>query len=784
DISLLPSGSLLALSHLGKAVDSLKDFPQSASEDEEAIDGERNHQKLLEKIGYLDGKNRLAERSEASLQVSEFSVSNEGTGEQLDLAELLGPIKSSSSMGTVKKQLKKVKNKKTVDLPLSKEERERISREAAYNKISQDMTKWDPVVLKNRRAAQLVFPLEQDGVLENCIGEVLGSWKARTPLEKEIFNLLHQNKQPLTDPLLTPVEKESLKAMSLEEAKQRRAELQKARALQSYYEARARREKKIKSKKFHKVLKKRNDKKILKNFEELRKVDPTSALEELAKMERARIQERMSLKHQNKGKWAKSKVIMAKYDLEARKAMQEQLLKNKELTQKLKVPSDSEHDEDAEEENGLIPDIVNEVQISTDGPNPWMQRNHGITTKTPPIQKEPLSSEESELEEDEKANEEEEALLQELIERRSLRKGSEVDQAPRRTEETEEVLAELRTLSEQINKKAKKRQDGEQSVNSSSAVSKEPSIQREEQPSLDERPERVQTMEALDTLGLDEAVQEQKVLEPEQEHRPSKQKSPLKKKKEPMAALHTIISGKTHQANPLSAPIVVEEEDCDEDATQRQIIKEAFAGDDVIADFQKDKLEAEKASKPKEIDLSLPGWGQWGGPGLVISARKRRRFLVKAPKGSARKDQCLPNVVISEKRNIQAAAHQVNVLPFPFTHQGQFEETIKVPVGATWNTQRAFQKLTAPRIVTRPGYIIEPIKEKDVESSPSHWAHQPYRGKARLHGYSPPPPKERSIKESPITHQLITHTPPLLPPQKKKKNLATMSTGDEASFWK
>lgn len=29
-------------------------------------------------------------------------------------------------------------------------------------------------------------------------------------------------------------------------------------------------------------------------------------------------QERMSLKHQNKGKWARSRAIMAKYDLEVR----------------------------------------------------------------------------------------------------------------------------------------------------------------------------------------------------------------------------------------------------------------------------------------------------------------------------------------------------------------------------------------------------------------------------------------------------------------------------------
>jgi hypothetical protein len=41
--------------------------------------------------------------------------------------------------------------------------------------------------------------------------------KATTLLEQEVFKLLHKNKQPLTDPLLTPVEKASFKAMSLEE---------------------------------------------------------------------------------------------------------------------------------------------------------------------------------------------------------------------------------------------------------------------------------------------------------------------------------------------------------------------------------------------------------------------------------------------------------------------------------------------------------------------------------------------------------------------------------------
>ncbi|XP_068955669.1 U3 small nucleolar RNA-associated protein 14 homolog A-like [Petaurus breviceps papuanus] len=453
-------------------------------------------------------------------------------------------------------------------------------------------------------------------------------------------------------------------------------------------------------------------------------------------MEKARMEERMSLRHQNSGKWAKLKAIMAKYDLDARKAMQEQLTKNRELTQKLQVPSESEHDEDAEEDGGLIPDIVNEVQTSIEGPNSWMQKNRGVNTKASPIQKKPIASEESGPDEEEKARAEEDTLLQEVEEMRSLWKGSQVNQgsqkqeyrtkALRRTKEDEEVLAELRTLSKHINEKDEKmKQEDLEHVSSAPSSPSKPSVQREEQSLLDERPERAQTMEALETLGMEEVSQEQKQLGPgverQQQSSQTEQRSPPKVPQEPMTDLHPIITAKTHKANSSgSVPTMVAEEDCDEDVAQKQMIKEAFAGDGVIADFQKEKLEAEKASKPKDTDLSLPGWGQWGSPGLVISAKKRRRFLIKAPKAAQRKDKRLPNVVISEKRNNQAAAHQVNVLPFPFTHQYQFKDTIKTPVGTTWNTQRGFQKLTAPRVVTKPGHIIEPIKEKDVESALSH----------------------------------------------------------------
>ncbi|KAG8523413.1 U3 small nucleolar RNA-associated protein 14-A [Galemys pyrenaicus] len=737
--------SLLALSQQEELEDLPKDDPLSTSDDEGDSDGERKHQKLLEAISSLDGKNRwkLAERSEASLKVSEFNVSSEGSGEKLVLSDLLEPVKTSSSLATVKKQLNRVKSKKTVELPLNKEEVERIHREVAFNKTSQALAKWDPIVQKNRQAEQLVFPLNKEPASIAPIEHVLSGWQARTPLEQEIFNLLHKNKQPMADPLLTPMEKASLKAMSLEEAKMRRAELQRARALQSYYEARARREKRIKSKKYHKLLKKEKAKKSLKEFEALRKVNPAAALEELEKIETARITERMSLKHQNSGKWAKSKAIMAKYDLEARQAMQEQLARNKELTQKLRAASESGEEEEAgmeEEGELLVPDEVNKVQVNGAGPNPWMLRSHSGDTKDeiqedPEQHPEPLAPEASESEEEEKPMAEEDVLLKEFEERRSLRKKSGLDQntkwgASQETKDSssQEVLSEIRALAQKLNKE--NHQSRKQKVVSVGTVPPVQTVEppeEDKEPLLTQRPERAQTLEELEELGKEGCLQNEGLPRPVLKGQPL-QRNPNdqpgapkeKKRKEQMIDLQNLLTTKPPSVKSLAVPTTIEELEDEEERDQKQMIKEAFAGDDVIRDFLKEKREAAEASKPKDVDLTLPGWGEWGGVGLKPSAKKRRRFLIKAPEGPPRKDKNLPNVIINEKRNIHAAAHQVQVLPYPFTHHQQFERTIQTPIGPTWNTQRAFQKLTTPKIVTKPGHIIQPIKAEDVgNQSPS-----------------------------------------------------------------
>ncbi|NXN88899.1 UT14A protein, partial [Bombycilla garrulus] len=700
-------------------------------------DGGRRHRQLLEAISALSGRKRrkLAERSEASGQVSEFNVTCKGAGEKLVLSELLQPVHPKSTLGSVKKELARVKQKAAVQLPLSKEEAKRVVREAAYVTTSKDVGKWQQVVLQNRRAEQLVFPLQQDIATVTPLERVTSAWKAQTPLEQEIFGLLHKTQQPITDPLLTPEEMASLQAMSLEEARRRRAELQKARAVQSYYEAKARRAKRIKSKKYHRVLKKSRRRQALKEFEQLHKSDPVAALAQLEELEQLRMQERMSLKHQNKGKWARSRAIMAKYDLEARKAMQEQLARNKELMQKVREElPEEELCEMPEEDTTALP-----MPTEASGANPWMLGKLSGPAQEPEAQEGPRDDampgaveSKDEMEEEELSDEE--ALLQGFKQKRHERTGS-----PDRHSEEHASAEELGdspvplVCAEQVRDSpvppACAKELGDSPVPPACAgelvsTGPEPPPQAQEQLLLSEQLCRVQTMEDMESLAKEELVEQQeKLVVPRAGKREQQQKegragdrhtkkTPAKRK---MISLEAVLDGKPQEMDCPSLPVVLEEEEGG--IEQRGMITEAFAGDDVVADFRREKRKAEEAAKPQPVNLVLPGWGEWGGTGLKPSARKVRRFLIKPPPAPLRKDQHLPHVIMSENRNIHAAAHQVSELPFPFERHQQFEQSMRTPLGPTWNTQRAFQKLTTPRVITRTGHIIQPISAEDVPNT-------------------------------------------------------------------
>lgn len=192
------------------------------------------------------------------------------------------------------------------------------------------------------------------------------------------------------------------------------------------------------------------------------------------------------------------------------------------------------------------------------------------------------------------------------------------------------------------------------------------------------------------------------------------QKAGKSRKRKNKIELKEVLTKETKVMKVLLSPSVEDSEESEEKLDQRGLIKEAFAGDDVISEFLKDKRKQEDVGTPKVLDLTLPGWGEWGGTGLKPSRSKRRRFRVKTAPLPPRKDQHLPSVIISEKRNSFISLHQVNSLPFPFENHTQFESTIRCPLGRTWNTERTVKKITKPKVVTQLGTIIEPMAQEEL----------------------------------------------------------------------
>ena len=98
-------------------------------------------------------------------------------------------------------------------------------------------------------------------------------------------------------------------------------------------------------------------------------------------------------------------------------------------------------------------------------------------------------------------------------------------------------------------------------------------------------------------------------------------------------------------------------EQVDKAKKQLLTIKSAFADDDVVQEFLKEKGTIEEDEREKDIDLTLPGWGEWAGEG--VKASKKPKLIKKAKPQPPRRDAHLKHVIISEARDRKAAKHQV-----------------------------------------------------------------------------------------------------------------------------
>ncbi|XP_072035678.1 LOW QUALITY PROTEIN: U3 small nucleolar RNA-associated protein 14 homolog A-like [Amphiura filiformis] len=681
-----------------------KDEDGEMDEDEdgdEDHDSKSTHSKLMKAISSMDAKKRskIKQRSEPATEVSEFHLNKVTDERGVKVHELVKTLKNTAAHSDIRKQLNNFQKKTpTLKTPLYKHEADKIQRTLAYQATSKDVSKWDEVVNSNRKAEHLSFPLNQESARLQSTEAFVKKFKPATSLEQQVYQLLKGSKhreQKGKD--LSVAEEDALKAMSLKEAQERRAELQKYRALQSYYEAKCRRQKKIKSKKYHRIQRKSKAKEESKKLATMIESNPEEAQELLMKMEKSRAEERMSLKHKNTGKWAKTQIRFGKYNKEARELLQEQLQKSRDLTQKIADANMSDN-EDESAKNELISDDDTENNDTlnstvTDVNNPWFDpsakrklnkkddqnNDDGGSSLFPTLQpvvaddKEDVNvvSDSSDSENDDDSDNYKNGITKSDIDAIIAKKtGRTIDADDDEWSELDDGLIaeglERRQTLEKLNENWESDNDNESKVPTKS------------------------------TAKVDVVIEEKREKEKKHKHiDPNK-----------------VFTIQPKEMNAL-APNLMEDEEMTEIQEQRMNIQQAFADDDVVDEFQEEKAKKMDEDAPKDVDLTLPGWGDWGGHGVKPSKNKKR-FIVKAPPAKPRKDDNLHHVIINEKRDKHVAMHQVNDLPSTFTHTKQFERTIRAPIGSHWNTALTVKSLTTPKVSTKLGTVIEPISAADV----------------------------------------------------------------------
>eukprot|EP00178_Gracilaria_changii_P002885 TRINITY_DN1424_c0_g1_i1.p1 TRINITY_DN1424_c0_g1~~TRINITY_DN1424_c0_g1_i1.p1 ORF type:complete len:875 (+),score=203.66 TRINITY_DN1424_c0_g1_i1:3821-6445(+) len=233
--------------------------------------------------------------------------------------------------------------KKQLSVPLPQPVQGRIERSVAYEKAKETLSeKWADVVHKNRKAERLVFPLNgSTAPIGRNSSDIAANFQPNNEYEQEIQKLLVDARVASEKQLLNGEEKAiddlGVSEVSKEQLMERRHQLAKMRSLMFYYERKMKRIKKIKSKKYRRLLKKEREKVAV-------LVGTDDEQQALIKAERKRAEERATLRHKNTSKWVRRKLSRAetKHEGDTKAAIEEQLRLHQELVKKQGLVEDSD----------------------------------------------------------------------------------------------------------------------------------------------------------------------------------------------------------------------------------------------------------------------------------------------------------------------------------------------------------------------------------------------------------------------------------------------------------
>eukprot|EP00049_Salpingoeca_infusionum_P006711 m.110401 g.110401 ORF g.110401 m.110401 type:complete len:992 (-) comp13402_c0_seq1:224-3199(-) len=326
----------------------------SSAVESDDSDAEERHQQLLADFASVGKKHVF--RS-VRHETGDAELSNIRTAQSVSLQDLVGTLgEDVTGVGAVKKRLEKLKSKEKelkVHRQLSTGESNAITREVVYKKTKGDLDKWMPVVTANRKKEHLSFvPTSGTKALKASNTILTATFRPKPGLEAQVQAALVESQViEQKDKALTKAEQLAMEELDPEEVKERMSELARYKALNSYFEAKHRRMKKIKSRSYRKIRRKAKQSASA-NAEDLLDVDPETAIEMLKKQERKRAEERLTLRHRNQGKWAKRMLTRGAVDVATRQALGEQMQQNRELLKKATMVESSDEDPDQDLKEG------------------------------------------------------------------------------------------------------------------------------------------------------------------------------------------------------------------------------------------------------------------------------------------------------------------------------------------------------------------------------------------------------------------------------------------------
>ncbi|KAI8906390.1 small-subunit processome [Gorgonomyces haynaldii] len=731
-------------------------MPREMSDDDLELEEEEEPMSLnalVEQPKQMRKRKRL--ETTHGTEESEFQIQSKS---KLGFSDLIG-LDEEANFGQLKKQLQVLDSEeaKRVDVPLPMRQQEKMSREVAYDESKKMISRWTNLVKKNREADQLAFPMNEPAPQVLSSGALVGKFAPENDFEKEINQMLIET--GMTEEQQKEAEELELNKLSVEEVKQRRQELAKMRSLLFFQEQKQKKIAKIKSKTYRKLLKKKQQKEI--DIEEMAKVNPEQAQKMREKLEFERIKERMSLKHKNKGKWAKSLLGRDRNDEGSQKAIAEQLQKHEQLTRKIKDLDSEESDADIELEPVQSAfeslDQMEDQEISTKGimgmkfMQKAQERQKQETRKQVERAKRELEAfergESYESDEEQIAGRHqfvptemdlsnvEDVVVEKNVEVKSKR--IQVMQPLFQVESFEQPEHSFVGDANRFRSFHPDRPSAQKSIQESEQLSDKSAQETDRQSDKIEKPverqsekpvqrqlEKQAESETEENPWLDSTDVVKKSIS-EQKHITKQEKASAKFKK---------ARKENQESDQEDVELLVEPEkkkiwkasydDSDEDSlpdnamqpaeqlSSYDIMKMAFANDDIQAEFDQEKDDIVNEDAPKAEDVTLPGWGDWSGPGT----KKSKRKVIIPPKpgqgieSSKRQDAKLKHVIISEKRQKKAAKFMLPQVPFGYGSREQYERVIAAPLGKEWNAVETFASMTAPKVKTKQGSIINPLK--------------------------------------------------------------------------